>query len=89
MSPEALRVLAEAKAIAEEWVTPMRLQHVLSNSGLPMEIQSTGKIIALMIDDIIREAEGEITDTPSARKEISRHTALMYKKLLNSMIEAR
>ncbi len=87
VSPEKLRVIEEAKAIADEWVTPMRLEHILSGSGLEMRIESIGKVIPLMIEDITREAEGEIIDSPDARKEIGRQTALLIKRGL-SVIKA-
>lgn len=87
VSPEKLQIIAEAKAIAEEWVTPMRLKHILSGSGLEIRIENTGKVIALMTEDIIREAEGEIVDSPNARKEIARHTALMFKRQLQSILK--
>jgi hypothetical protein len=48
------------------------------------KIENTGQIIALMTDDIIREAAGEIVDSPSARKEIARQTALLFKERLKN-----
>ena len=33
VNPEKLKILKESKAIAEEWVTPMRLNHVLDKLG--------------------------------------------------------
>lgn len=79
VDPEKIRVLAEAKAIAEEWVTRQRLSHVLDAGNLECRAENIGKIIPLMMEDILREAEGEIVDSPSARKEISRATALLVK----------
>lgn len=80
VSKEALAKIDEAKAIANEWVTIERLNHILD--GVEAKIENTGQVIALMIEDILREADGEIVDSPNARKEISRHTALMFKELL-------
>ncbi len=84
VSPEKLRVIEEAKAIADEWVTPMRLEHILSSNGLEMRVENIGKVIPLMIGDIIREAEGEIVDSPDARREIGRQTALLIKRELKA-----
>lgn len=80
VSPEKLRVIEEAKAIAEEWVTLMRLKHIVSGSGIEARIENIGTLIPLMVDDVIREAKGEIIDSPDARKEIGRQTALMVKQ---------
>lgn len=86
VSPEQIRVLAEAKAIAEEWVTPRRLEHILSNGNVELDIKNIGKVIPLMIEDVVREAEGEIIDSKDARKEIGRQTALLIKRTLNTGI---
>ncbi len=86
VSPEKLQLIKEARAIAEEWVTPMRLRHVLSGSGIEARVESIGKVIPLMIEDVIREAKGEIVDSPDARKEIGRQTALMIKRLAQSTL---
>ena len=82
VSPEKLRVIEEARAIADEWVTLMRLEHILSSNGLELSMENIGKIIPLMTEDIIREAEGEIVDSSDARKEIGKQTALLAKRKL-------
>jgi len=81
VTDEELKILTEANDIADEWVTEQRLSHVLQ--GFPdAGIESTGKIIAAMVEDVTREAEGEIVDSGEARKAISRRTALMFKARL-------
>jgi len=82
VSPEKLRVIEEARAIADEWVTLMRLEHILSSNSLELSMENIGKIIPLMTEDIIREAEGEIVDSSDARKEIGKQTALLAKRKL-------
>jgi len=84
VSSEKLQLLREARAIAEEWVTPMRLKHILSSSGIEARVESIGKVIPLMIEDVIREARGEIVDSPAVRKEIGKQAALMIKKLVGA-----
>ena len=86
VSPEKLRVIEEARAIADEWVTPMRLEHIISGNGLELSMENIGKVIPLMIEDIIREAEGEIVDSSDARKEIGRQTALLIKRRLKASL---
>ncbi len=88
VSPEKLRVIEEARAIADEWVTPMRLEHIISSNGLELCMENIGRVIPLMIEDIIREAEGEIKDSADARKEIGRQTALLIKRRLKAHIES-
>lgn len=82
-----LKVLSEAKEIAEEWVTYERLNHILGRSEVEPTIQNTGEIIGLMHEDILREAEGEIAISSTATKEINRKTALMFKAYLNAQIK--
>lgn len=77
---------AEAESIADEWVTPMRMQHVIDKLATPHDIEQTGEVIAAMIEDVFREANGEIVASPEARKMISRKTALMYKTWLRETI---
>lgn len=82
VSEEKLKVIAEARAIAEEWVTLERLNHILNRGVVEAKIENTGEIIALMIEDILREAKGEIEDSPNARKQIAKETALLFKRHL-------
>jgi hypothetical protein len=76
----------DARAIANEWVTLERLNHVLNRGEVEAKIENTGKIIELMTEDIVREAEGEIVDSPDARKQIGRLTALMFKDFIKGEI---
>lgn len=82
VSPEELKRIEEAKAIANEWVTRERLNHILNRGEVEAKIENTGKVISLMTEDILREAEGEIIDSPDARKHIGRETALLFKEYL-------
>lgn len=77
--PEKLKVLEDADAIANEWVTPTRLEHVLDKLG-PVNIQDTPKVITAMIEDVIREGKGEIVDSKEARRAIGSLTARFFKK---------
>jgi len=78
-------VLSEATAIAMEWVTTTRLQHVLDK--LPgHNISGLGRIIAAMTEDVLREGKAEIVDSKEARKAISKRTVELYKEYLNQKI---
>lgn len=74
-----LKVLEEAEAIATEWVTDMRLTHVLDKLGNPTSLSDIPKVTAAMVEDVLREAAGEIVDSKEARRAISTHTVKLYK----------
>ena len=86
---ENLKVLEDAKAIAQEWVTPMRLSHVIDKlkaGGIEIEDKQMNKIIKTMLEDIEREAEGEIVVNKQTKKAISKKTAKLFIKLLKENI---
>lgn len=96
--PKKLEVLEKADAIAEEWVTPTRLEHVIDKllAGAPdtlwngkssiSEASDTPLVIAAMTEDVFREAGEEIVDSREARKAIGSATARLFKTWLNSRI---
>ena len=79
-----LQLITDAQAIADEWVTDMRLAHVLDKFPQPWDITQTGKVIDAMVEDVERESENEITKSKAARAMIAKKTATMFKKLLGS-----
>jgi hypothetical protein len=80
--PAKLQVIAEADAIAQEWVTPMRLEHVLQK--MPgASIEQMRDIISAMVEDVYREGAGEIVESRSAAAAIGRRTAALFKVRLN------
>ncbi len=84
VDPKKLRVLEEAKEIAKEWVTPMRLSHVLDKLGNPTEIEKTGKVIKAMIEDVLREGKGELVESKEAKTAIGKLTSKLYKNKIKS-----
>lgn len=87
VDPERLKVLADANGIAEEWVTPMRMTHVLQKFPRDVGLQQTKDVISAMIEDVIREAKGEIVDSPEARRAIGKKAAELFKARVLSGIE--
>ena len=83
VDPKKLKVLEKAQEIAKEWVTPMRLTHVLDKLGNPNEIEKTGVVIKAMIEDVFREAKGEIAESKEASTAIGRLTAKLYKNKIS------
>lgn len=75
---EELKILEDARKIAEEWVVPMRLEHVLDKlkaEGMIIEEKRMNDIIKAMVEDVYREAKGEITESRDIYKAIGKRTA--------------
>lgn len=88
VSEEKLKVLADAEAIATEWVVPMRLTHVLDKLGNPNDYSAIPSIIEAMLEDVFREAAGEVVDSKEARKAIGTKTVSLYKKLIQEKLQS-
>ena len=80
VSPEKLKILEDSQKIAEEWVTPMRLKHVLDKVEFEKTIEHTGEVIKAMIEDVHREAKDEIIINSTVDRAIGRLTAKLYKQ---------
>jgi len=86
IDPEKLKILKDAIEIAEEWVTPMRLNHVLDKlTDIELDIKYTGKVIYAMIKDVRREAKGEIVENQEVMKAIGKKTAQLFKKRISKI----
>lgn len=84
-NPDQAAVLTGADEIANEWVTHMRASHVLDqlvSQGHPIAIESTGKFIDLMVEDVLTEAKDEIVASRWARRAIGARAAQLFKELL-------
>lgn len=78
-----IELLKEAQAIASEWVTVTRLNHITSKiPDYKMELKDIPMLIKSMTEDVIREAEGEIVDSPEVRKAIASETSRLVKTLV-------
>jgi hypothetical protein len=77
-NPDKLKALAEGDAVAIEWATPMRLEHVLDKIE-NKAMENMKNIIAAMLEDIRREGEGEIVWSEAAIKAIGKRTAGLVK----------
>ena len=86
--PTKLKVLSDAQAVADEWVTQMRLEHVLDK--LPKSDNPMGQIpqlIKAMTEDILREGAGEIVDSKEVRGAIGKKTVELFKAFLKTNIK--
>lgn len=86
VSPEQFKILEDAKAIADEWVTEMRLKHVLDKLPQGINVESTKMVIEAMIEDVYREAKGEIVESKDVTKFIGSRTAQLFKQKLQSQL---
>ena len=82
VDPTKLKVLSEAKEVANEWATNRRLEHVLDKIEEP-DITKMGEILKAMVEDIRAESTGEIEWSREVSKAICSKTAVMYKERLN------
>jgi len=77
-NPEELKILEDARQVAEEFVVPMRLEHVLDKlkaEGITIDEKKMNTIIKAMVQDIYTEAKGEIVESKAVRKYIGKRTA--------------
>ena len=87
VNPDKLTVLADAKAVAEEWVTEMRLTHILDK--MPgAGIEQTGDVIRAMIEDVYREGKGEIVEGKDVGRAIGSKAAEMFKRRIKEAFRA-
>ena len=92
VSEEELKVFSDAKEIAEEWVTSMRLTHILDKVGqnVPdgiVQIENMRMIIEAMWEDVEREAEGEIVLGKATRSAVANKTAKLFKQRLQDRLK--
>jgi hypothetical protein len=92
VTPEKLAVLTKAEEIATEWVTLTRLEHVLdkiqAKKNRPAMMEDTREVIDAMIEDVTREAKGEIVESKEAIKAISSTTAKLFSQVQRKRLEA-
>lgn len=85
VNPEKALVLADAQAVAEEWVTEMRAIHVTDRlkAALARDLMAsdTRAFIDAMTEDVMREGAGEVADTVENKKAIGRQAVKLFQKL--------
>jgi hypothetical protein len=87
VSDEQLKVLSEANEVAEEWVTNLRLEHVLQKFPADVNMESMGDIIKAMIADVYREGKDEIIESKPVEKAIGKATVKIFKAKLQSKLK--
>lgn len=89
VDPAKQQVLADAEKIADEWVTPNRLQHVLDKVPQPHDMAKTRDVIAAMTEDVLREGRGEIVESQEAKKAIGARAAKLYRAHVEAAFRER
>lgn len=85
VDPNQMQVLSDANAVADEWVTPTRLEHVLDK--LPGHcMEKMRDIIQAMQEDVRREGRGEIVWSEAVAKAIGKKAVTLYKDYLKSKV---
>lgn len=84
VDPAQQKVLADAEAIALEWVTPMRLQHVLGKMTPPFGMEHTAQVIRAMQEDVLREGADEIVSSKEVERAIGSRTVQLFKQVLKT-----
>jgi hypothetical protein len=88
VDPSKLEILSEANAIADEWVTAGRLQHVcdkIFQNAEPYDMKRIPDVMKAMIEDVVREANNEIVDSKEARKAIGAKTAKLFQQKIQTI----
>lgn len=91
VSAEALEKMTATDLIVDEWVTPMRLEHVIGrlNAGREYkraEMSDIPALIRLMQEDVEREAAGEIVWSKDVGKAIGAKTVKLFKQQLDAAL---
>jgi hypothetical protein len=81
VNAERLEILKNAEAIAEEWVVPERVQHVVNSLNIAIETSNIPAIIRGMLEDVKREAAGEIIWNKEVERSIGKTTAYTVKQM--------
>jgi hypothetical protein len=81
---DKVAIYEAAQAIAQEWVTEERLNHVIQKVCLvdAPSVKHFQGIVNGMVDDVITEGGEMLVDTPEARKAIGAKASKLFKKRL-------
>lgn len=85
VDPAKQTILAEASAVAEEYVVPMRLEHAIDKiraEGVDLTVKETGLVVRRVTEDVRTEEGESIAWSKEVEKAIARQAASLYKKWL-------
>lgn len=84
LTGEKLVAKSEADAVALDWVTDMRLAHVLDKLSGERDMKLIPAVIAAMQADIRAESEGEILWSKDVERAIGKRAVQLYKASLGA-----
>ncbi len=91
VDPAKQVVLSAAEDIAREWVTDMRLAHVLDKIPKDADgkhnISITGTVVKAMIEDVTRESAGEVVMSKEAARAVGTRAAKLFKLLVTQVLD--
>lgn len=91
VNPDKQQVLADAGAVAIEWVTDRRLEHVIDGCratlGRDLGVQDTGMVIKAMIEDVQRESAvaNEVVWSKDVQRAVGNAAAKLFKKTVTAI----
>lgn len=98
LDPAKKEALEKVEQIVEEWVTARRLEHVIDHvkarrtesggDGRDLQIEDTSAVVKEMVEDVEREAAGEIVTSKDLRKAIGAKTVRLFKAELEKRLRA-
>lgn len=77
--------LKEAEDAVLDWVTEMRLSHVLDKIGNPTEMSKIPEVVRAMVEDIFLEGIDEVVDNKITRKLMGKAIVTLYKKRISKI----
>lgn len=87
LDPDLAKIKYEAQAAADEFVTEMRLTHILSSAAYELKLENIPKVLDDMQKDIEAECDGEYVKSSQLWKCVRTNTAKMFKKRLENGLE--
>lgn len=89
IDPAKLKALEDAKAVADEFVNPMRMSHVVAKLEAQLahalDIKDTPLVIKAMIEDVNREGKGEFAASQDVDKAIGQAAAKLFKQTITTV----
>ncbi len=85
VDPAKQAALIEAEKVADEFVTEMRLTHVLDKLSNPTDISAIPTVIKAMVEDVCREGAGEFEPSREVLKTIGSRAALLFKRRISNV----
>lgn len=80
VDPAKMEVMRNAHEIAEQWVVPMRMEHILDGHPEWNDMKHTPFVIKAMLADVQKENKGEFVETKEITTAIGKKTADLWKK---------